>query len=195
MIGLVSVRPQTTLSKLPSPQVCHLFIDDGYGGLTRIPKTTVRWNDFEGFLAGSSSPFPSTKPSWAFWPGLQTWHPLVSDSPWQTEALGWGFRFVLNPDGYSRGTLLHHGQRRLIERYTVNGVIFEELFFYLIWILICYTEIWSRAENMEIKYSFKMKWHPLVPGLLIIVMYIISVENSSDCVFFFCFFFLRWNAS
>lgn len=70
MIGLVSVRPQTTLSKLRSPQVCHLFIDDGYGGLTRNPKTTVWRNDFEGFWAVSSSPFRSTKPSWAFWPGL-----------------------------------------------------------------------------------------------------------------------------
>lgn len=63
MIGLVGVRPRTTLSKLPSPQVCHLFIDDGYGGLTRIPETTVGRNDFDGFLAGSSSPFPGTKPS------------------------------------------------------------------------------------------------------------------------------------
>lgn len=39
MIGLVSVRPRKplSLSKLPSPRACHLFIDDGYGGLTKNP--------------------------------------------------------------------------------------------------------------------------------------------------------------
>ena len=26
-----------SLTKLPSPRVCHLFIDDGYGGLTKNP--------------------------------------------------------------------------------------------------------------------------------------------------------------
>lgn len=105
-IGLVSVQPQTTLSKLPFPQVRHLFIDDGYGGLTGIPKTTVGRNDFEGFLAEYSSPFPSTKPSWAFWPGLWTWHSLALDRTWQTGALGARFRFVLNSGGYSREMIL-----------------------------------------------------------------------------------------
>lgn len=164
MIGLVSVQPQTTLSKLPYPQVCHLFIDDGYGGLTRIPKTTVRRNDFEGFLAGSSSPFPSTKPSWAFWPGLQTRHPLVLDSTWQTEALGWGFRFVLNPDVYSRGALLHHGQRRFVERYTINSVVFEEHFFHLIWILICFTVAQNSGQELKIwKLNTVLRWNDILP--------------------------------
>ena len=69
-ISPVSVRPPTAPSELPlSPQVCHLFIDDGYGGLTTIPRLRLGEMASRVFLAGAHSPFPSTKLSSACWPG------------------------------------------------------------------------------------------------------------------------------
>lgn len=164
MIGLVSVRPRKplSLSKLPSPRACHLFIDDGYGGLTKNPprlqlgEITLRG---AFFLAGSGSPFPHTKPSWALWPGLWTWQPLVLQ-----HTAGWvsperrGIQ--VRADGYSRDALSHRGEREREESRIPSVVSY---LFHLICILACLAVAQNPGQELEIwklNIVLRGKWNP-----------------------------------
>lgn len=133
------------------------------------------------FLAGSGSPFPHTKPSWALWPGLWTWQPLVLQ-----HTAGWvsperrGIQ--VRADGYSRDALSHRGER---EENRIPSVV--SYLFHLICILACLAVAQNPGQELEIwklNIVLRGKWNPPpLPGVFIIIfMRMISVENSSDWV-------------